>query len=162
MAFIQDNQLAFDHTYADSSSETLLRCGAPVMPTTLFFDSQGGMVDMDVGDDARRAEGKGAPALWCRARPGALESEGELSQELKGRRSPRYSWGKVAEPDARYHQQGRKDEAESFEGMVQRGRGSIRQRLPCCTVAYALGGTCDAALLHGGVGSFTRIRRLTA
>jgi len=50
LAFIQDNQLAFDHTYTDPSSETMLRFGARVMPTTLFFDSQGRMVDMHVGE----------------------------------------------------------------------------------------------------------------
>ncbi|OWQ77971.1 TlpA disulfide reductase family protein [Stenotrophomonas maltophilia] len=50
LAFIQDNDLAFDHTYADPSSETMLRFGARVMPTTLFFDSQGRMVDMHVGE----------------------------------------------------------------------------------------------------------------
>lgn len=50
LAFVQDNQLVFDHTYTDPSSETMLRFGARVMPTTLFFDSQGRMVDMHVGE----------------------------------------------------------------------------------------------------------------
>lgn len=49
-AFVQSQGLRFDHLLLDPASQTLQAAGARALPTTLFFDTQGRLVDAHLGE----------------------------------------------------------------------------------------------------------------
>lgn len=48
--FLQPKGLAFDHVLLDPLSEALQTFGSRGLPTTLFFDAQGKLVDSHMGE----------------------------------------------------------------------------------------------------------------